>query len=328
MTFNFAPWAIDGARSTSALARLSSYATGGGRSGVVQPLDLKVSALAVPGNGLRISSGAAMILNGYQDIPDQAYTVSNPAEHVVPSDVMPSSQPATSYYLVCIVVGDPEFDQTGHPFMPPGPLDPLVAPDYEYVRIRVIPCSSGVRRFDQLNVQYPGVALARLEVPASTTTITNAMIMDVRSLAAARQSSELLVTQPNMGPTIVSTDFAYLGDWQPYVEMPSWATHVDIVTTISGISHIDPDVVGQIRTLIYGTSHLAGPAVYYEFADSDRVFSERASLMSTFSASLPQYAGESIRIDVQANRLEGTGQIYIFDGTTIVHDVRFSERLL
>jgi len=192
VTFNFAPWAIDGARTAAGLARLAAYQGSGGRSGVIRPTDLKVTALSVPGNGLRIAAGGASILNGYLSNPDEVYVVSNPATHTVGSGSMPSAKPSVSYYLVCVVVGDPEFTQTGHPFMPSTPLDPVVALTYEYVRVVILPCTATQDSFEDLNKAYPGYALARLEVPANTTTITNAMITDLRELAQRRAERNVL----------------------------------------------------------------------------------------------------------------------------------------
>ena len=58
MTFNHAAWAIDGATINSALARTQAYAANSGQQGIVQLGDLKVTELAVAGNGLLISAGA------------------------------------------------------------------------------------------------------------------------------------------------------------------------------------------------------------------------------------------------------------------------------
>ena len=61
MTLIHAAWAIDGARSTSALARTATYAIGGGHSGVVRAYDLKVTPLAVPSLLIVISRAMASV---------------------------------------------------------------------------------------------------------------------------------------------------------------------------------------------------------------------------------------------------------------------------
>lgn len=327
MTFNFAPWAIDGARTSAGLARLASYASGGGRSGVIRPGDLSVSALAVPGQGLRITSGGANILNGYLSDPDEAYVVSNPAEHTVLAATMPPSVPGTSYYLVCVVVGDPEFDQTGHPFMPSGALTPEDAIDYEYVRIVVIPCSAGDDTFEDLGVSYPGYALARLEVPGSTTTITNAMITDLRELTKPRQELVLITgrnteTTHNLDTTTSPGSAWY--DWidfQPAITIPAWATRMQILTHVNGIGN-SGDAVGNIRT-VAGAG--AGPI---ETLDIDAA-SARTGLMTGFDQDVSAISGTSITLKVQGRQLfDQPGFAFVDERTQVVFDVRFSENII
>ena len=152
MTLDKAPWAINGAPANAGTARASAYAASGGQSGVVTPTDMRVTALAVPGQGLTISSGTAVVLNHYQSDPDQAYVVPNAGDHTVLAADMPPAVGAISYYLVCVVVGDPEFNQAGHPFMPSEPLSPEAALEFEYNRIVVVPCLATTKRFEELGL--------------------------------------------------------------------------------------------------------------------------------------------------------------------------------
>lgn len=317
MTFNFAPWAIDGARTTAALGRLASYTTGGGRSGVAKPDSLKVLPLEVPGNGLRITSGGATVLNHYLADPDETYIVSNPGTHVVTSADMPAPVPQTAHYLVCVVVGDPEFDQTDHPYMPSTPIPAEDAPDYEYVRIVVVPCAANTTQFEQLNLAYPAYALARLEVPPNTSTITGAMITDLRKLAQPRSERKILSAQPAAGAAVTSADFITFGSFQPVVEMPPWATRVTVIATIVSAAHISPEVIGQVKLLVGG---FHGAAVYYHMTSG-----ERSTLQVVFVGDMPQFAGQNIQLNLFANRTSGTGQISIFDGTNLTYDVQFDE---
>jgi hypothetical protein len=323
MTLNFAPWAIDGARSTSALARLATYATGGGRSGVIKASDLKVRALAVPGNGLRISSGGALVLNGYQVDPDQAYAVSNGGEHVVLSADMPAPVGATAYYLVCVVVGDPEFDQTEHPFMPSSIL-PEDAADYEYVRIVIVPCSAGVTQFEQLGLQYPGYALARLEVPAMTSTITQAMITDLRTLTAPRESRKILIGGVPPNQNLTMPDFADWATYQPYVQVPPWATHAQIIATLTGI-------VGFGASLSDIRPHIGPHAgIVAGFDLNLDAGGERITAVSSFDASVADIAGTSVMLKLQARRVAESGYLTTWDSGSIqlIFDVQFSENVI
>lgn len=324
MTFNFAPWAIDGARTAAGLARLASYAGGGGRSGVIRPLDLRVTALATPGPGLRIGAGGAMVLNHYLSNPDESYVVSNPASHTVLAATMPPSQPGTTYYLVCVVVGDPEFDQTGHPFMPSGALDPADAPDFEYVRVVIVPCPAGTTRFETLGYNYPAYALARLEVPANTTTITNAMITDLRDLSKARTSTEMLVGRPSHEfgfGTWLGAAWSTFSDFQPYINVPSWATRMQVLYHVGGLGNSGA-AVGEVRGMVAGTS---GPAETYDIDGA----SERTNLMAATDVNVSAYAGGQVQLYLEVRQLfDLPGYAFSDARTQIAYDVRFSEGIL
>lgn len=248
MTFNNAPWAVDGARTTAALARQAVYASGAKDSGIVKPGDLKVSPLAVPGNGLRISAGSANILNWYQTSPNESYTVSNPSIHTVLSGDMPAAVPATSYYLVCVVVGDPEFNQSGHPYMP-STVAPEDAADFEYVRPVIVPCDSTTTRFEQLGLDYPAYALARLTIPPSTTTITSDMITDLRQLSQPRTDRQLYIAQPTFQVYGEQYEtWAQMPNFAPTIHIPEWATHCTIVANLNSIGAVG-DWYGRIRAV-------------------------------------------------------------------------------
>lgn len=326
MTFNFAPWAIDGARSAAGLARLASYAAGGGRSGVVKPGDLRVTALAVPGNGVRIASGGATVLNHYLSDPDEAYVVSNPASHTVLETDMPSPQPGLAYYLVCIVVGDPEFNQTGHPYMPPGLLDPAEAPDFEYVRVVIVPCNAGTTRFEELGYNYPAYALARLEVPANTSTITNAMITDLRELAQARSHREVFMGTTAAMQHLHSTVWTPWPGFNPTVFVPRWATRVMMTISLDGAWVIDGSVNGGLAALFGG---LQGATLAY---DVDSLNYSRFGFRVSVGADISAYAGTSQLLQLHGYKdpASAAGFLSTWDGgmTQVVYDVQFYEDIV
>lgn len=327
MTFNFAPWAVDGARTGASLARIAARASTGGRSGVVSPSDLQVVPLAVNGNGVRITSGNGVVLNWYQSDPDEAYVVSNPSTHtVLPAD-MPPAVPQTGYYLVCVVVGDPAFDQSEHPFMPSTPIAPEDAPDYEYVRIVIVPCTAGTTSFEQLGYNYPAYALARLEVPPNTTTITSPMIVDLRELAVPRSDHKTVMVQPSPDLALSATSFATWTNLTPSVQVPRWATHVDIVLHIAGALHLDPETQGSIRLRL---GDVIGPNTTYVFDDSTGASGgERVQLLAALSGRVDHLAGTT-----QSLYLEGfkdptyTGYLTTYAGQTHIYDINFVERII
>jgi hypothetical protein len=236
MTFDNTAWAIDGATTRSALARTAEYAAMSGAQGIVQSPDLKVTQLAVPGNGLLIAAGSAIVLNGYQGSgTDQAYVASNPESHTVASGDMPASSGSAQSYILALVIGDPEFAQTGHPFM--GPLDPPSGEEatFEYVRPVMISVAAGATTLGA--VTYPNLPLARIDIPASTLTITNAMITDLRNLARPRRQLEI-----GQGLGDGTAHNLPNGSWQRVpnsgcltVVIPTWATKAKIMGFVEGL---------------------------------------------------------------------------------------------
>lgn len=196
MTFNAAAWAVDGARIESSLPRRALNASTNGAEGISKSGDMKVTQLATPGRGLRITSGSALVLNRYQGAdPNETYTVSNRGEHILSTEELASafaSAPVARHFLVCITVGDPtgsEADaepnsQAGHPWMTSGPIaDPAT---FQYVRPWLIPCNASTESFAELGLFFPALALARLSVPSGAGNFIDANITDLRELAIPR----------------------------------------------------------------------------------------------------------------------------------------------
>jgi len=236
VTFDNAAWAINGATLGSSLARRAQFAAVEGFEGIVQDGDLKVTQLDVPGVGIQIAPGAAVILNRYQTTPNEAYTVSNPGVHTITSGEMPPANPAAKSYLVAVVVGDPDFSQVGHPWM--GADDPPAGEEttFDYVRVTIIEVAAGTK--SAKNLGFPALALARIDVPANTTTITNAMITDLRALAQPR--SKQVIVQASGPGTPHALSGQSLVRWPNTafwnVEVPEWATKVSVIANLEGVS--------------------------------------------------------------------------------------------
>lgn len=323
MTFQFAPWALDGARTPASLARIGAYAGSAGKSGIIQPGDLRVVPLAVPGQGIRVISGSATILNRYLTNPDESYIVSNPTTHTVLPGSMPATQASAAYYAVCVVVGDPEYNQAGHPYMPAGTLDPSIAPDYEYVRVVIVPCSPTTTRFEQLNLNYPAYMLARLEIPANTSTITSSMIVDVRKLAQPRQDRELLFNTLVPMQHLTSSTYVDWPSWKPSITIPTWATRAMMTFTMHGVWAYPGSCNGTFRASL---GSLVGADAGY---DTDSVNYERRSYAAAVGGSVASLAGQTVTAKLQGRRTGSANNGFISTGPDgMVHtiiDIQFYE---
>ena len=302
MTLSNIPFVVDGALTSSALLRKAIYAAVNS-DGVVAEDDLLVAASSPAGQSLTVAAGAAVVLNRYQSEPNEVYVVSNPGVHNVTSGDMPGSSGSTTYWMVALVVGDPQagYSQTGHPFMP-SDFDEGQANTYQYARIVVLPCASTDDDFADLGVAYPGLALARIALPASTTTVTSGMITDLRKPSRGKQ-------QPSGGITYASK--AYAGtDWQRFNTTTSWDSDfpaVDgmtsagggLIVPTTGIYQVDGWVsfgtgsAGTVARRVVGASKssVSAPSVpnyEHEFCAS------AAGGVTRFSGQIKMTAGEAL----------------------------------
>jgi hypothetical protein len=229
VAFDNTGWLIDGVLTKSELARRAQYAATGGADGVVGVGDLKVLPLSSPGNGVRISVGGATILNRYTTPVNQAYVVSNPTIETVDSTRMPASNPSARSHLVVATVGDPQYSATGHPWMLATDPPAGHANDFQYVRSHIIAnVPSTTKRFEDLGLNYPGLALARLDIPGGSTTYNTANIIDLRYLSQQRSQDVQWTADTGAADNLtVTTPLTY--EYWPdasdkAVDIPAWAT--------------------------------------------------------------------------------------------------------
>jgi hypothetical protein len=235
MSWDSVPWFVGGgAEHSPEVARLLAYAALGAAEGVVTPGDLKVVPLAVPGGAVTVSSGAALILNRAAGGAAQTYVARNPTADTVA--IAPTGSAAGRSDLIVAQIEDPYM--AGEPWQ--APADPKVGP---YVFTRVIPnVPAGTTRLQDVP-GYAGrsaVTLARVDLPASTGTVTAGLVTDLRALARPRSERQVVKGTLATNTTTLST-----GSWQafpsnpiPGIVVPSWATHavVRVDTTIRFVS--------------------------------------------------------------------------------------------
>lgn len=284
MTFSNAAWAIDGALLSSSLARRSLYASTSGEDGIVNVNALQVLPLSTPGVGVRITPGTAIITNGYQGVlsaRNETYTVSNPGEHVIPSIEMPASNPSPKSYILAVVIGDPEFSQAGHPWMlvsdPPAGEEET----FQYVRPTLIEVTAGATK---LNVPYPALPLARIDIPASTTTITAGMITNLRKVALPRnrEAIKYVFGSPDnlLGgstPVLTYETWPSTAHWD--IDVPDWATVAKIQSFIYGAIQIDNNMRARFRVSAYSGSTLVASTDLTHYNGPDSVGTDRIPIL-------------------------------------------------
>lgn len=325
MTFNSAPWALDGARLTSSLARLGIHAPLGDVEGVVGPDDLKVTQLDVPGVGIQIAGGGAVLLNRYQTTPNESYVVANEGVEIIGSGDMPPASVSAESWLVCATIYDPQYSQLGHPWAPgTDPGEGEEAENFQYVRPFLLGPADGVtsstKRFSELGLSFPAYALARIDRPASTTTITDAIITDLRKLVNPQTKRTTHLVQPAAG-TLTSAAIANYPNGKVDVEVPTWATKAQVIVHISQIAHWAPNFNGYLRATL--GAQVGG----WVGLDFDSVSgAERHTFMAAATFDIPEaYRGTTQEVKTQAYRQSGTGYLQVYGATHEVFDIEFLE---
>lgn len=233
MSWDTVPWFVGGgAEHSPEVARLLAYAATSGAEGIVTPGDLKVAALGVPGPSVTVAPGAGLILNRAAGGTAQSYVARLPDADTV--EIAPTASTKRSD-LIVVQIEDPFM--AGEPWQ--DPEDPKVGP---YVFTRVIPNVPATATRLQDVPGYSGrsaITLARVDVPASTGTITAAMITDLRKVARPRKDRQVRAhAQTGSGEALRAT--AQVGEVWPNtgsftVDVPTWATKAIVIATWSQV---------------------------------------------------------------------------------------------
>lgn len=267
------PWFIGGdAITPDKVARLVSYVASGGREGVLNPLDCRVMALQTPGQGVRITTGAYNVLN--RTAPNESYTGMIDVEEQV--GTTPTGTGAGRSDLVVFIVKDSNNPQEGWD----EPADPANGPYIETEIITGVPANT--TKWSQLGLLGSAIAVARIDFPPSTGTVTQGMIKDLRSQQGAQdngggdsggdnngtdpiggaptpQSASFVDVKPCtsnsvLAPPNVGTGTRY-SSWIKWpaeagwtIPFPAWATHASIFFSINPA--INANTWGELRVNI------------------------------------------------------------------------------
>lgn len=266
MPFDPVPWFVEGGAQHSAeVARLLAYMSTGGAEGVLNATDMRVLALSVPDEHIRVMPGACVILNRALASENQSYVARISVEDdTIEVPASGSSGPRT--HLLVARVENPYI--SGEPWGAPPDVE-----DGPYIYPRLIPdVPIGTKSVHQLGLGYSAITLARITVPTNTATITNSMVTDLRSIANPVTGTEPPEEEPN-NEVETKTYFAALrssggesgGQILPYTQttfadfptaanfqiaVPTWATHADVDINVVGIQLNQNDAYGELRLMV------------------------------------------------------------------------------
>jgi hypothetical protein len=284
--------------------------------GVTTGLDLKVSALATPGAGVQVSDGSAVIAGKASTVQGSyaAYNIGSDTVAVSATGGVGRSD------MLVLRVEDPEYEGTRDPA-----TDPIVF--FEIV-------SNVSSSATTVPAGYSAIPLARIDIPSSTATITDAMIVDLRKVANPRRE-RTLYQHFYSGSLVQLTGTS--GTWQNFpsavtwsIPIPAWAAKAKVVLTAAGLRLDDGNVFGGY-TFLFGTKEAAQ---YVNIDDNQGSVPRRNTLVTADTLSLTDTAGAAMRGTTQTLRLRmrvnagNVGKIGVDTATTFIADIEFEEAAL
>jgi hypothetical protein len=223
VTFQSAAYAVDGNTESGNFLRLMLQSASQGAQGIINPTDLLVTQTGTPSAGILIAGGACIVFGAETAFQGSyfGYNVGNDA-----SLTIAATGGSVRSDMIVVRAEDPTW--SGSPWGNPA-AGQILFP-------RVI---SGV---SSSAVNPPGgisaIPLARIDIPVSTSTITNAMIHDLRYVANPQHFTQILYAG---GPgsaqawTVGTTGVAWpaVANWS--VAIPTWATLMVLKWDISDV---------------------------------------------------------------------------------------------
>lgn len=327
------PWTIGGgAKHSTNVGRLVAYAAFGGKEGIVGSGDLLVREMNPPGPQVRVLPGACSIINRAAGIEYEAYACRLPIQDEI--DVPPTDASGAAHYMVVGRVENPHIE--GEPWNPPA--DPVVGP---YMYTRLIPCNATAETIADLPAQYQAqslLPLARLDLPANTYVVTQAMVTDLRRMYSPRiKRIQRIINLPNGAPaermnTDAFTVFPNQSYWTEYI--PGWATVAQVTGWMSSTRLVDEQNqsgggqwVGQLRVQ-HGTMYTQPVEVNVDAIVGGGATQTAPTIMAAGDFYIPKdHRGSSRDLSFQARRTNVDGRCVLTAdwGTCVVIEVTYYE---
>lgn len=276
MTLAVKLWAVDGQNNLPAnICRLMlRSATRNGR-GIVEIGDLRVEELDVPGTAVVVRDGA-FIVRGAEDLWQGSYWGYNIGDEQVALTATSSAGPRSD--LLYLRIEDPGVANATWDHNPDSdPKAYLVVQEGVSANTKDIPTGKS------------GIPLALITRPASTGTVLQEHITDLRKMCDARREIEPLSVQgiwdgaqfpaDTVGNTTTFEDFPNGAEWD--VEVPEWAAQADIVFSFNEIQNVglggdgttQAGGGGQLRVILGSDEALATKQSWYHIAAAEPLWS-------------------------------------------------------
>lgn len=273
MPWDGVPWFMEQpARHSASIARKLAYTAVGGQQGIIAPTDCEVRELAVPGPQVRVYPGLVSILNKATGVTKEAYLGSLATEDVV--NIVATTSAGGRSDMICARVENP--NETGGGWG--APADPQAGP---YIKTVVISNVGSTAVVPPPTAGKALIPLARIDIPASTGTILQSYIKDLRKMAPVLRDTQRIML-PCPGQHTLGVDQPYI-TWPsppmsgPTIDIPEWATKAFISGTVS-VVQIAPggNARGDIRA---GLGALRTGATMWDYDTTGTTTPDRQNLL-------------------------------------------------
>lgn len=327
MALEMDSWAVTGAQSSARIARLQLQSGTASGNGVVNSDHLQVLPLDVPGTSVRITSGGATIL-GREQTFQGSYFAFNVGDAELA--ISPTGSGGGRSDLVVLQVEDPNIDGTpwGH--------DVTTDPVYYFRVIEGVSSSADTAPSDRT-----AVALARIDIPSSTATITADMITDVRVIANPRTSKVMLMQEAAELPGggwdeagDYTADFERWPQNQWSIRIPEWATQAQVKAewnlvffSPEGGTSGTYDARGLVRVGFIGTVNVFTEESPYNLNAFTGTNGYRTSVATGRPVDIPEeLRGATVSVRMYAKGDSGQlGRLIANAGSTFLLDITFNE---
>ena len=315
---------IDGTVIPGAELRRNTQRDAGDGSGVVRPGDLKITQMDVPGAGVKVAVGDVLVQSRAPGADRETYGLPLVTAQNYLGDAG-AGLPGTGSSVPSGGRRDLVFVEILDPGLPTSYTPQVDWPAGESAKLSVIqnvPASTRTIADVPALANVTGYELALITYPASTATITNAMITDLRAL----QSPWSNVFQERVNAPASNADMSSATgvQWPPvgvWVNVPPQATHVWLRGEVSGAVAVSAASSGDLW-LKLGSDISTAITPYNE----QGAFGSRLSYPLGAEVAVPDaLRGTSGQIWPMAKRNAGTGVLRSYWGTVLDLDLLWVE---
>lgn len=258
------PYAMDGTVIPGVDLRWDTQRKVGPGSGVADSGDLKILPLSTPGAGVRVAAGGVLAQCRAAGRGRETYSLSNHTTQEYMGDggagIPGTGSGVTRSDMHILEILDPTFAKSFTPQSewPAGQWAKIsVVPNVPPTATRVedVPALANVTAYE----------LARVDYPASTATITGAMIKDLRKLQTPKSSVVPIEYSLASGETSIVTNTSGYPNGMVWpaqanggiagADIPDWATHAVVKLDVLGAHFPGGDAYGDIWIQLGNTAN-------------------------------------------------------------------------